>query len=541
MGTTPNPWPSNQPLDPAEQVIGEPIVQAVVQIGFEGSLGQAQIPSESEPLPVTVVGGSSGNPAAGPTGSPVPADADYIGINVGGNLEGVSTSNPLPITGSITASNPSVGSDGSPAPSSSTQIGSQDASGNLQAASASNPIPVAQQGDVTVVGTGTFAAQVTGTVTAKIEDSSGNALDSTGGALNVQVENFPATQPVSGTVTAEIEGHAGATLDSAAGTPNSQALTIQGNSSGVPVPVSGTGNFTVVQSSGASLHVDVDNFPSTQAVTQSTSPWIVAGAKTSNNAAPDGTNVGVLPAIANAAAPTYTEGDQVLLSTDLSGNLRTLASISISSLPLPPNAAQESGGNLDKINQYLEELLIKETDVYTWLQIFYESTLGNGGMVPVSGAVTATVSGSVSVSNFPATQPVSGTVQIEDTTGNALSSTSGSLNVYNTNPVQYVLGGPVSVELQDGLGNQIYSTANALNVQVANPVNTFPLPTNAAQETGGNLAAINSNTQFEPQVNDLLKLILTQLKVLNLNVAAMSGISLTSNQEDGMDIFTAVN
>ena len=50
----------------------------------------------------------------------------------------------------------------------------------------------------------------------------------------------------------------------------------------------------------------------------------IIGTKTNNNAAPDSTNLGVLPAIANAAAPSYTEGDQVLLSTDLSGDLRVL-------------------------------------------------------------------------------------------------------------------------------------------------------------------------------------------------------------------------
>lgn len=42
-------------------------------------------------------GGSSGNSAAGPTGSAVPADADYVGFNSGGNLVGVSSSNPLPV------------------------------------------------------------------------------------------------------------------------------------------------------------------------------------------------------------------------------------------------------------------------------------------------------------------------------------------------------------------------------------------------------------------------------------------------------------
>jgi hypothetical protein len=49
----------------------------------------------------------------------------------------------------------------------------------------------------------------------------------------------------------------------------------------------------------------------------------VVGTKTTNNAAPGATNVGVLPALANAAAPAFTEGNQVTLSTDLLGNLRT--------------------------------------------------------------------------------------------------------------------------------------------------------------------------------------------------------------------------
>lgn len=40
---------------------------------------------------------TGGNAAAGPTGDPVPASASYTGYNSGGNLVGVSTSNPLPV------------------------------------------------------------------------------------------------------------------------------------------------------------------------------------------------------------------------------------------------------------------------------------------------------------------------------------------------------------------------------------------------------------------------------------------------------------
>ena len=51
------------------------------------------------------------------------------------------------------------------------------------------------------------------------------------------------------------------------------------------------------------------------------------GTLTNNNAAPAATNVGVLPAVATTAAPTYTTGNQVALSTDLSGNLRIAGTV----------------------------------------------------------------------------------------------------------------------------------------------------------------------------------------------------------------------
>ena len=48
----------------------------------------------------------------------------------------------------------------------------------------------------------------------------------------------------------------------------------------------------------------------------------VIGTLTNNAAAPSTTNLGSLTALANAAAPSWTEGRQVLLSVDLSGALR---------------------------------------------------------------------------------------------------------------------------------------------------------------------------------------------------------------------------
>lgn len=55
------------------------------------------------------------------------------------------------------------------------------------------------------------------------------------------------------------------------------------------------------------------------------------GSLSNNNAAPTNNNGGVLPAVANAAAPSLTEGNQVLQSVDLSGNSRVFPGARLSS------------------------------------------------------------------------------------------------------------------------------------------------------------------------------------------------------------------
>lgn len=52
---------------------------------------------------------------------------------------------------------------------------------------------------------------------------------------------------------------------------------------------------------------------------------IVAGGLSHNSSVPGTDFIEALPALANAAAPTYTEGNSVLLSANLSGSLRTIA------------------------------------------------------------------------------------------------------------------------------------------------------------------------------------------------------------------------
>lgn len=74
-----------------------------------------------------------------------------------------------------------------------------------------------------------------------------------------------------------------------------------------------------------------------------TGTFTVAGNKTNNGVAPGATNVGTLPAVATAAAPTYTEGNQAALSTDLTGAVRITGSISASNPSVSATGAAVPG------------------------------------------------------------------------------------------------------------------------------------------------------------------------------------------------------
>jgi hypothetical protein len=94
---------------------------------------------------------------------------------------------------------------------------------------------------------------------------------------------------------------------------------ILGANSGVDI-----GDVTINNASGASA-VNIQDGGNSITVDGSVSisgTVTVAGAKTNNNAAPGATNVGTLPGVANAALQSWTEGNQVALSTDLLGQAR---------------------------------------------------------------------------------------------------------------------------------------------------------------------------------------------------------------------------
>jgi hypothetical protein len=151
---------------------------------------------------------------------------------------------------------------------------------------------------------------------------------------SVSVSNFPATQPVSGTVTtsppsnastnvAQINGVAPLMGNGVTGT-GSQRVTIASDNTAFGVKLTdGTNTQAVKAASTAAAATDPSSVTQLSPnQPQLTTPLNVQGAKTNNNAAPGATNIGTLPGIANAAPPSFTEGNQGALSIDLKGNLR---------------------------------------------------------------------------------------------------------------------------------------------------------------------------------------------------------------------------
>ena len=107
----------------------------------------------------------------------------------------------------------------------------------------------------------------------------------------------------------------------------------EGNLVGCSVDLAGNQRVNVAQMNGVATSmgngVSGTGVQRVTIASDSTGALTCSGSKTSNAAAPGATNVGVLSAVATAAAPTYTEGYLVAASVDLSGAQRASLSTRI--------------------------------------------------------------------------------------------------------------------------------------------------------------------------------------------------------------------
>lgn len=170
---------------------------------------------------VTSFGGSGGNAAASATGAAVPADADYVGFNSGGNLVGVSSSNPLPITLANTGAN-------------STAVKVDGSAVTQPVSAASLPLP-------------------TGAATAAKQPALGTAGSASADVISIQgiasmtavkVDGSGVTQPVSAASLPLPTGASTAAKQPAlgtAGTASADVISIQGIASMTAVKVDGSG------------------------------------------------------------------------------------------------------------------------------------------------------------------------------------------------------------------------------------------------------------------------------------------------------------
>jgi hypothetical protein len=143
------------------------------------------------------------------------------------------------------------------------------------------------------------------------------------------------------------------------------------------------------------------------------------------------------------------------------------------------------------------------------------TTAGQSAIITALGSPLQETGGSVSVVNFPATQPVSGTVAATQGTTPWVC----NLTQVGGNPV--VTGTGLS-----GAGIPRVTVSTDSSISVGNLPATqvvvaasLPLPANAAQESGGNLQLLAQLIEIERSNGATLRAILMQL-------SAMSGLSI---------------
>lgn len=256
---------------------------------------------------------ASVNPSIGTNGAPAPTSSTEVGgIGPDGNLHALSTDNtgalnvnPSSFPGLQNINLTEVGG-------AAISEGQKTMANSLPVAIASDQsaIPISAAALPLPAGAATAANQTNATQKTQIVDGSGNVIASTANAINANITNFPGTQPISGTVTVvqPTGTNLHAVLDATSTTAvtqataaNLNATVVQSSGTNLHVnvdnfpatqPISGT--VTVTQATGTNLHTVVDSGTIT-AVTAIT------------NALPAGTNTIGAVTTATPTAGTVTQ------------------------------------------------------------------------------------------------------------------------------------------------------------------------------------------------------------------------------------------
>ena len=338
-----------------------------------------------------------------------------------------------------------------------------DSSGNLKVSgtiSATNP---------SVSATG---AAVPASATYSGMNVSGNLVGLTGSANGLKVDGSAVTQPISAASLPLPSGASTAanqsTIIAALGSPfqagGSIGNTAFGISGSLPAGSNAIGSVSVSNfpaTQPVSGTVAVSNFPATQPVSAVSLPLPAGAATSALQSSVQGSASGGTAAassqldggIYNSTPPTLTNGQQAALQLDSSGNLKTTASVTI---PGTVTVVQPTAANLNAT-------VTGSVSVSN-----FPATQPVSGTVAISSLPSipagSNAIGSVSVSNFPATQPVSGTVSISGTVSNNLTQVGGSAIALGQTTMSASL--PVAIA----------SNQSAIPVSAA----SLPLPSGAA-------------------------------------------------------------
>lgn len=209
-----------------------------------------------------------------PTGNPTPADAVYIaGKNPEGNLTGVAVTD-----GGAVIVTPDPASTGNV---NLTEVGGAAVSLGIKTAAASIPVTLPSDGTLPLpTGAATSALQTSGNTTLAsilLDQTNGTQItqisQTTPGTTNGVVVNSSALPTGASTSSLQTAGNSSLSTiasnttdlietETAPGTPASFAITVQGNASGVPIPVSlaastGTSSVNIAQYGGSSTTLGI--------------------------------------------------------------------------------------------------------------------------------------------------------------------------------------------------------------------------------------------------------------------------------------------
>src|SRR5271163_1352208 len=240
---------------------------------------------------------------------------------------------------------------------------------------------------------------------------------------------------------------------------------------------------------------------------------LVTGTLTHNNAAPIANNFGVLPAVASSANPTYTAGDQVLLSTDLAGNLRVNATFTGTATN---NITQWNSVNLGSPSAYgtspgAVNVIGVNAFVTNTVAVSGTVTVNQGTSPWVVSLTSTTITGTVAVTQSTSPWVVAGALTNNNAAPTAtligvmdhIAETAYTTVTYTTGDVVLAttdLHGATNVDLQAYAGTQLtgtvtaYGTAPTGNVFGVNAFITNTVPVTLTSTTITGTVAVTQST-----------------------------------------------